>query len=80
MVLSSEKMLFSNIKHIGGFKYNGETYTGEQLEEIYHSKYKEIYQNEAKKLKNELFKKDSNGNPTNELDIKALQKDIKRRS
>lgn len=71
------KLLFSNIKHIGGFKYNGETYTGEKLEEIYHSKYKEIYQNEAKKLKNELFKKDSNGNPTNELDIEALQKILK---
>ncbi len=71
------KLLFSNIKHINGFKYDGKTLNGQELEDIYHSKYKEIYQNEAKKLKDELFKKDANGNPTNQVDFKKLQEILK---
>lgn len=71
------KLLFSNIKHIGGFKYDGKELTGAELEEIYHSKYKQIYENEAKKLKNELFVKGEDGLPTNKVDVKKLQEILK---
>jgi len=67
------KLLFSNIKGIGGFKYKGQTYTGAELEKVYNGLYKQLYENEAIKLKDELFVKDENGNPTNTVDIAKLQ-------
>ena len=70
---SFDNLLKNNSKQTS----SANTLTGQELEDIYNSKYKEIYQNEAKKLKDELFKKDANGNPTNQVDFKKLQEILK---
>lgn len=71
------KLLFSNIKDINGFRYRDKTYTGAELEKIYNGLYKQLYQNEATKLKNELFIKDDAGNLTNTIDVAKLQEILK---
>ena len=71
------KLLFSNIREIGGFKYGGKTYNGNALEKIYIQKYKEIYKQQSDKLRNEIFTKDANGIPTGTVDIEAVQKILK---
>jgi len=48
------KLLFSNIKGIGGFSYNGKKYTGEKLEAVYNSLYEEIYEDSYNQLIEDL--------------------------
>ena len=68
------KLLFSNIRAIEGFEYDGKKMNGAELEKIYNQKYKELYRKEAEKLRNEVFVKDADGNPTGQVDIHMIQK------
>jgi len=69
------KSLFTNIRHIAGFKYEGkENLSGADLEKIYNQKYKELYREAAEKLRKELYAKDSKGNPTRRLDFVKIKK------
>lgn len=44
------KLLFSNIKNIGGFKLKGKEYSGGQLEQIFNSHYQEMYEGSYNEL------------------------------
>lgn len=48
------KLLFSGIKDIKRFKYNGKEYTGEQLEKVYDDIYKQIFDTQLKDLQDRL--------------------------
>jgi hypothetical protein len=49
------KLLFSNIRKILGFNYNGKKYSGTQLEEMYNKAYKKLYADAARNLRKELY-------------------------
>lgn len=50
--------LFSKIRNIDGFKYNGKSYKGSELEKIYVSLYKDLFKSLRSKLEKQLLSED----------------------
>lgn len=63
------KLLFANIKEIGGFKYKGKEYSGAELEKVYTDTYRQIFERKLNSLYDELEYNPETGN----LNVKKLE-------